>query len=82
MSRIPSLNLQTTLKVDKLTGRRRPISLNIPAVLLDSSKRKERDFINDQRELNKRGLILKRDHNEDMNHLGFDNRVLSKETKD
>ena len=81
MSRIPSLHLQTTLKVDKLTGRRRPISLNIPAVLLDSSKRKERDFINDQRELNKRGLILKRDHDEDMNHLGFDNRVLSKETK-
>ena len=82
MSRIPSLHLQTTLKVDKLTRRRRPISLNIPAVLLDSSKRKEKDFINDQRELNKRGLILKRDHNEDMNHLGFDNRVLSKETKD
>jgi hypothetical protein len=64
--------------VDKLTGRRRPIGLNIPAVLLDSSKRKEKDFINVQRELNKRGLILKEDHNEDMDHLGFDNRVLVK----
>ena len=78
MSRIPSLHLQTTLKSGQADRKEKADRPKHSSRSVRQFKKEGEGLYKCQRELNKRGLILKEDHNEDMDHLGFDNRVLVK----